>query len=126
MTSRPLLRTVALLGASAVILGAFGSHGLKARLDAEALEVWRTAVLYHLLHTLALLTLASGAWISSPPRWTARLWMIGVILFSGSLYLLSTRTLHGWPVALLGPVTPLGGLALAAGWLSLLFPKRQD
>jgi len=125
MTERPLLRYVALLGAAAVILGAFGSHGLKARLDADALEVWRTAVLYHFLHTLALLALATGIWGASPNRWTARLWLIGVFLFSGSLYLLSTRGLHGLPVGILGPVTPLGGLALAAGWLSLLIPRKK-
>lgn len=110
------LGAAALLGASGVALGAFGAHGLRERLTPERLESWETAVLYHLLHAVALLSLAlferaTGRGIALP----AGLWTAGVVLFSGSIYLLAL----GGP-RWLGPVTPLGGLSLLAGWLALL------
>lgn len=99
-----------------MLLGAFGAHGLRGRLAAERLASWETAVQYHLLHALALLALAlferaSGRTVTLP----AALFAAGVLLFSGSIYLLAL----GGP-RWLGPVTPLGGLALVAGWLALL------
>lgn len=117
-----LHRLIAVSGALAVALGAFGAHFLKPLLTVESLEVWRTANLYHFLHTVALLVL-----LALPARFhrhTPLLWMAGIVLFSGSLYLLATREAHGWPVAWLGPVTPLGGILFMAGWLSLLFPSH--
>ncbi|MCP5153095.1 MAG: DUF423 domain-containing protein [Ectothiorhodospiraceae bacterium] len=115
---RPWIRVAAVLGALAVGLGAFGAHGLRAVLDPAALEVWRTAVLYHALHTLALLALALAGdqwWQGAWARRAAVCFTAGVLVFSGSLYLL---TLSGarW----LGAVTPLGGLAFIAGWLCLV------
>jgi uncharacterized membrane protein YgdD (TMEM256/DUF423 family) len=102
-------------GATAVILGAFGAHALKARLAPEQLASWQTAVQYHLVHALALLALAlfaahSGRQVQLP----AWLFSVGIALFSGSIYLL-VLTGQRW----LGPVTPLGGLCLIAGWISL-------
>lgn len=110
----------ALTGATGVVLGAFGAHALRARLDPAALATWQTAVQYHLIHALALLALAlfarvSGRSVTLP----SALLVAGVTLFSGSLYLLATA---GWKW--LGPVTPLGGLCLIAGWLSLLLLAR--
>jgi uncharacterized membrane protein YgdD (TMEM256/DUF423 family) len=102
-------------GATAVILGAFGAHALKARLAAEQLASWQTAVQYHLVHALALLALALFAAASGRPiQLQAWLFSLGIALFSGSIYLL---VLSGqrW----LGPVTPVGGLCLIAGWISL-------
>lgn len=95
-----------------VVLGAFGAHMLKARLSAEMLAIWHTAVLYHLLHAVALLALAlfgkaSGADI----RFGASAFLLGILVFSGSLYALA---LSG--VRVLGAITPLGGLAFLAGW----------
>jgi uncharacterized membrane protein YgdD (TMEM256/DUF423 family) len=93
-----------------VVLGAFGAHALRARLGAEALSVWQTAVQYHFWHALALLAVAlagSGPWFKT----AAWLLIAGVLLFSGSLYALA----FGLP---LGMVTPLGGLALILGWLA--------
>lgn len=105
-------------GMMAVLLGAFGAHALKARLDTQALAVWQTAVQYHFVHTLALLVLAvmmqqtlrSTALITS-----AVLFTLGILLFSGSLYGLAL----GGP-RWLGPVTPVGGTLFIAAWASLL------
>ncbi len=106
-----------LLGLTGVALGAFGAHALKDNLAASGhTETWRTAVLYQLLHAAALLALAG--WRDShggPDSRVAGCWVAGVLLFSGSLYVLSL----GGP-ALLGPVTPLGGLCLLAGWTLLI------
>lgn len=105
----------AAFGATAVLLGAFGAHALRARLDAAALQTWHTAVEYQFWHALALLGIAAAA----PPR--ARAWhraalafAAGIVAFSGSLYLLALGAPH-W----IGFVTPLGGLALIAGWILL-------
>ena len=102
--------------ALAVALGAFGAHGLKARLSSEMLDVWQTAVQYHAWHALGLLAAGvsgfhfEGIWIRSA-GW---LFAAGIVLFSGSLYALAL----GAPRAL-GAVTPLGGLAFILGWLAL-------
>lgn len=113
--------TAAVLGAIGVILGAFGAHGLQARLSAAQLASWETAVKYHLIHSVALLALALFAAQSERsiqlPAWA---FSLGIVLFSGSIYLL-VLTGQRW----LGPVTPIGGLCLIAGWLSLLGLARS-
>jgi uncharacterized membrane protein YgdD (TMEM256/DUF423 family) len=114
------IAVAALLGASGVLLGAFGAHGLRERVAPERLASWQTAVLYHQLHAVALLALALyGRAAERSVTLPASLWTAGILLFSGSIYLL----VLGGP-RLLGPVTPLGGLALAAGWLALLALAR--
>ena len=117
----PWMVTAALLGALGVTLGAFGAHGLQTRLSIEQLESWDTAVRYHLLHSVALLALALFAAVSGRsiqlPGW---LFSLGILFFSGSIYLL-LLTGQRW----LGPVTPLGGLCLIAGWLSLVSLARS-
>ena len=110
----------ALNGAAAVVLGAFGAHALRSRLDPTALATWQTAVQYHLVHALGLLGLAlfaraTGRSVALP----SSLLLAGILLFSGSLYLVATA---GWKW--LGPVTPVGGLCLIAGWLSVLLLAR--
>ncbi|MBV1884837.1 MAG: DUF423 domain-containing protein, partial [Gammaproteobacteria bacterium] len=98
----------------AVLLGAFGAHGLKGRLDAHALEVFQTGVQYQFYHSLGLilvgLTLAQFL-ESSLLLWSGRLFTVGIVLFSGSLYLVSLLGIR-W----LGIITPFGGLAFIAGW----------
>ena len=116
------IQTAALLGALGVVLGAFGAHGLEARLTPDRLDIWTTAVDYHLLHAVALLALAlyaraTGAKIRGP----ATGFTLGILLFSGSLYALAL----GGP-RLLGPVTPLGGLCFIAGWLALIPLARHS
>ncbi len=112
------------LMALGVALGAFGAHGLKAHLDAESLAQWHTGVQYHFLHALGLLAL-SGMATHLHPRtraWVRRLFLLGIVCFSGSLYLLSTRGMLDTQALtpVLGPITPLGGLFFIAGWVLLL------
>jgi uncharacterized membrane protein YgdD (TMEM256/DUF423 family) len=114
------LIAAAFAGASGIALGAFGAHALRARLEPAQLATWNTAVLYHLIHALALLALAlfaraTGRSVMLP----SSLFVGGIVLFSGSLYLLA---LTGW--RFLGPLTPLGGAAFIAGWLALLLLAR--
>jgi uncharacterized membrane protein YgdD (TMEM256/DUF423 family) len=106
----------AISGFLAVVLGAFGAHGLRGRVDPEQLAAWQTATHYHLTHSVVLLALALYAGASGRPAGLSPwLFAVGITLFSGSIYAL----VLGGP-RWLGPVTPLGGLALIAGWLSLL------
>jgi uncharacterized membrane protein YgdD (TMEM256/DUF423 family) len=105
---RSNLIAAGLLGFTGVALGALGAHALREQLMVNGmLSAWQTAVLYHLLHSVALVAL---------PAWPSvrRLWLAGVILFSGSLYGIAL----GGP-RFLGPITPLGGVALLAGWALL-------
>jgi uncharacterized membrane protein YgdD (TMEM256/DUF423 family) len=104
-----LYRVAAVLCFLAVALGAFGAHSLKATLQAhEMVSVWEKAVLYHFLHALALLVLALHG-IGTRAPWF--LFLAGIVLFSGSLYLLALTNVR-W----LGAITPLGGLCFLAGW----------
>jgi uncharacterized membrane protein YgdD (TMEM256/DUF423 family) len=110
-------RTLAIAGALialATALGAFGAHALKAHLSQDRLLVYETAVRYHFIHALGLL--AIGVLLRSLDggllRWSATLVLAGIILFSGSLYCLTFGAPH-----FVGIITPLGGLALIAGWI---------
>ena len=115
MNSR--IRIAALLGLVAVVLGALGSHALKARLAPEALESFEVGVRYQMLHALLLLAVeALPILIERYKLIIARLVVSGVLTFSGSIYLLSTRAISGLDLSFLGPVTPLGGLLLIAAW----------
>lgn len=118
MSSTFAFRVAALLGFAAVALGAFGAHGLKetlAHLHTE--EIWKTASLYHLVHAAVLLLIAQR----TPLRTSAALlFMAGIFIFSGSLYVLAFTGL-GW----LGAVTPIGGVCLLAGWLLLAFKRSH-
>ncbi len=104
----------ALLGALAVITGAFGAHGLEGRLDAHHLDLWHKAVDYHALHALALVAVGLLQRNGSTPALAGWLLLTGILLFSGSLYLLALTGLR-W----LGMITPFGGLSFILGWLAL-------
>lgn len=114
MDARKTLIAAGLLMALATALGAFGAHALKAHLTQDKLQVYETAVRYHFIHALGLL--AIGVLLRSMDgsllRTAAMLILAGIILFSGSLYLLT----FGAP-RMIGIVTPIGGLALIAGWV---------
>jgi uncharacterized membrane protein YgdD (TMEM256/DUF423 family) len=112
-------RIAAALGLTGVALGAFGAHALKTRLSPEHLETYRTGVLYHLIHAVALLALGRSSERLRAPAITAALFAGGVVIFSGSLYVLAVTGVRAW-----GAVTPFGGLALLGGWSTLLFPAR--
>jgi uncharacterized membrane protein YgdD (TMEM256/DUF423 family) len=107
-------------GVLAVAAGAFGAHGLETRVTPEKLAAWSTAAQYHLLHSVVLLAL--GLYAGATGRAVGLqggLFLAGILLFSGSIYGL-VLTQARW----LGPVTPVGGLCLIAGWLSLLLLAR--
>jgi uncharacterized membrane protein YgdD (TMEM256/DUF423 family) len=109
-----MIRLAGALGFVGVALGAFGAHGLRERLAPGMLEVYKTGVLYHLLHAVALLAVALGAERLARPRAVATLWLAGVVIFSGSLYALAITG-----IGTLGAITPIGGLLLMAGWVTL-------
>jgi uncharacterized membrane protein YgdD (TMEM256/DUF423 family) len=108
----------------AVGLGAFAAHGLRGRLDAAMMEIFQTAVRYHFFHALGLGFIALLAKFypqSKRLQWAGWLMLAGIVVFSGSLYLLSVS---GW--RWLGMITPLGGLGFLAGWLLLAIFAWQE
>ncbi len=117
-----MFRIAAIAGVTGVCLGAFGAHALRDRVTPDLLEIYRTGVLYHLVHAVALLALAAAtrAGLVRWPRLSAGLFAVGIVVFSGSLYLLAVTG-----VRVLGAITPLGGLAFIAGWTSLLWRPRR-
>lgn len=119
--NKRILVTASLLGALAVILGAFGAHGLKTIIDTANLEIWAKGVEYQFYHVFALLFLS--LFKTGNPKLTKLsygFFTFGIILFSGSLYLLATRSvLHLGFVNYIGPVTPVGGFLFILGWITL-------
>lgn len=108
--------TAALLLALAVILGAFGAHALKERIPTDLLQVYETGVKYHFYHALGLLLVGMLS-IQMPSNlisWSAICLVVGIILFSGSLYVLAITGIK-W----LGAITPIGGLSFIVGWVLL-------
>ena len=101
-----------------VTLGAFAAHGLKTRLSSEMFNIFEVGVRYHMYHALALLAVswACGRWPGLLTNLSGWLFIIGTVVFSGSLYILSLTGLR-W----LGAITPLGGLAFLGGWVCLIW-----
>ena len=121
------LTLIGVLGAIAVALGALGAHFLKSKLDTglitpDQLNGFDTAVKYQMYHTLAMLALVLLSKNMSHKfiNWAFNCFLIGIVMFSGSLYFLCTRNLFGaeW-LKVLGPITPIGGLFFIAGWIFL-------
>src|SRR5437762_1612950 len=112
-----LFRIAAILCFLAVALGAFGAHGLRSTLEAHGmLDAWNKAVLYHFIHAIALFVLALFGTANRGAWW---LLFVGILLFSGSLYLMALTNVR-W----LGAITPLGGLCFLAGWAWLVISPR--
>lgn len=105
-----------------VAAGAFGAHALRIRLSPEYLAVFDTAARYQMYHALGLLAVAWAAarWPGPMPQWAGWLFLVGTVLFSGSLYALALSGAR-W----LGAITPLGGIAFLAGWLCLFLAARR-
>lgn len=110
----------AVLMALAVGMGAFGAHGLKERLDAYSMSVYEKAVLYHFIHALGIILVAllarTNAITMTGQARAAWLLLIGIVLFSGSLYALAISGAR-----VLGAITPIGGVAFILGWLVLAY-----
>ena len=104
----------------AVAFGAFGAHGLKSQVGPEAVAQWKTGVEYQFYHGLGLLLLAAlgGRLPLKKLRLISTFFLGGIVLFSGSIYLLATREVFGTQglTPILGPITPMGGLLFMAGW----------
>lgn len=113
----------AILGFIAVMMGAFGAHALKAVLDPHSLQIYQTAAQYQIYHALALIGL--GAWANTQPKVSTLIpgtaFVLGIFLFSGSLYGLSLSGIHS-----LGAITPVGGLAFMVGWLSFAWAAYKS
>ena len=111
-------RIAAATGLLAVAFGAFGAHGLKEMLAQNGTAaIWEKAVFYHFIHAVMLFILAERAVFPAIAWWS---FFAGIMIFSGSLYLLAVTNLH-W----LGAITPVGGLSLLAGWLALAVGERR-
>lgn len=123
MNERHLIACAAINLLIAIAAGAFGAHALKNFLSAEMLSVWQTAVQYQMLHGLALLALANllPRWDAKKIRWSAISMLLGIVLFSGSLYLLAASGIR-----VLGAITPLGGLAFLFGWANLAWAALAE
>jgi uncharacterized membrane protein YgdD (TMEM256/DUF423 family) len=116
--------TGAILLALAVALGAFGAHGLRARLDAYSMGLWEKAVFYHFVHALGLLIVSvlpkTGTFPPAGVDWVGGLLLAGIAIFCGSLYLLAVTGVRA-----LGAITPIGGLSFIAAWLLLAWRLRR-
>jgi uncharacterized membrane protein YgdD (TMEM256/DUF423 family) len=116
LSKRQATRLAAFCGFTGVLLGAFGAHLLRGILEKSGTaQIWQTGVFYHLVHAVALLVLSG--W-NPVPRAAYILMLMGVFIFSGSLYILALTNLR-W----LGAITPVGGVAILAGWLVLSLRK---
>jgi uncharacterized membrane protein YgdD (TMEM256/DUF423 family) len=125
--TKQLLITGSIVAALAVALGALGAHWLKENISSTNMQNFETAVRYQMYHAIAILVMATlpARFHIRPFRFAYYSFLTGIILFSGSVYLLSTRELSGiqWPW--IGPVTPVGGLLFIAGWLFLVITAMK-
>jgi len=112
----------AVSGFTAVAIGAFGAHGLREKLSSEMLEVYKTGVFYHFIHTIVLLVLSLTNFIKS--KISSVFFLVGIILFSFSLYIYSTSGIRFFAM-----ITPVGGVSFLIGWLWIIVEtiriKRQ-
>jgi uncharacterized membrane protein YgdD (TMEM256/DUF423 family) len=118
---KKILITAAISGALAVMLGAFGAHGLKKIISPDMLEVFKTGVQYQFYHTFALFVVGILMQFgkSKALKWSGYLFISGIVLFSGSLYILAITG-----IKVLGAITPIGGVAFIAGWIALALHFR--
>jgi uncharacterized membrane protein YgdD (TMEM256/DUF423 family) len=118
---KEFIKTAALLGALSIILGAFGAHALKEIFTTDILQVFETAVRYQMYHAFALLAIGIlyKEFANKQIEWAGKLFIAGVVLFSGSLYALCFIEYRHLPLLWIGAITPLGGLCFILGWLFL-------
>ena len=117
-----ILLVAAFLGVTAIILGAFGAHALKKVLSVEQLTTFEVGVRYQMYHALFLLFVGTFAFLGEKERSIVfYLTIVGVLFFSGSIYLLATNTITNLKTKFLGPITPIGGLFLVSAWVYLFY-----
>ncbi|GAA4318882.1 DUF423 domain-containing protein [Mucilaginibacter gynuensis] len=127
--NKQIIITAALFGAVAVILGAFGAHGLKALITQPQLEIWQKGVDYQFYHVFALLFLSTFTRFKNKLIAGAYYFFsLGIVFFSGSLYLLACRDLLGLDTLtrIIGPITPLGGLFFIVGWVLVVLAAIRN
>ena len=125
---RKIFSTAAFFGMTAIILGAFGAHALKKVLTLDQLATFETGVKYQMYHALFLLFLGLNNHLTSKTKKTILIFTIlGIIFFSGSIYLLATNALTSFDFKVIGFITPIGGLLLIVAWsiLMLQFLKKK-
>ena len=127
---RKIIATAAILGMTSVVLGAFGAHALKDLLEADKIVTFETGVRYQMYHALLLLFVGAINILSAKAKKTIfYLCLIGVLLFSGSIYLLATDSLNSINFKAIGFITPIGGLLLIVAWIVLfvdILRKRHN
>ncbi|MGV8993201.1 MAG: DUF423 domain-containing protein [Flavobacterium sp.] len=127
---RKIIAAAAILGMTSVILGAFGAHALKDLLEADKIVTFETGVRYQMYHALLLLFVGATNILSAKAKKTIfYLCLIGVLLFSGSIYLLATDSLNSINFKAIGFITPIGGLLLIVAWIVLfvdILRKRHN
>lgn len=120
--SQKIVLTALILGALAIVLGAFGAHGLKKFLSIEELNSFEVGVRYQMYHALFLLFVSQTNFITDKQKLVVFvLTLFGIVLFSGSIYLLTTSTITNIKAKFLGPITPIGGLLLISSWIYLFY-----
>lgn len=120
--SQKIVLTALILGALAIILGAFGAHALKKILSIEQLNSFEIGVRYQMYHALFLLFVSQISYITERQKMGVFLLAVaGILLFSGSIYLLATSVITNIKVKFLGPITPIGGLLLISSWIYLFY-----
>lgn len=124
--NKNIVLTASVFGVMAVILGAFGAHSLKESIGGNALDIWTKAVEYQFYHVFALLFLSNFPEQTRLTRLAHLFFSLGIVFFSGSLYILATREIHHLQLAsYIGPVTPIGGLFFILGWMMLFFTAAK-
>lgn len=120
--TKKLLITGSILAGLSVALGALGAHWLKENISSAAVASFQTGVHYQMVHALAMLVMAAlpVKFHNKLFRFAYYAFLTGTILFSGSIYLLSTREITGWDWPWMGPVTPLGGILFITGWILMI------
>jgi uncharacterized membrane protein YgdD (TMEM256/DUF423 family) len=125
--NKTLFNITMLCGALAVGIGAFGAHGLKAMIAADQLQTFETGVKYQFYHTFAMCFALIFTHIYKDKRFQTAAWLffVGILMFSGSLYILACRDILPFDARFVGPITPLGGAFFIAGWMYMAWVSSK-
>tara|TARA_R110000787_G_scaffold137132_2_gene249866 strand:- start:8430 stop:8819 length:390 start_codon:yes stop_codon:yes gene_type:complete len=121
-TNKNIVVTAAILGALTIMIGAFGAHGLKELISENSLVSFETGVRYQMYHVIVMLILGvSTVILPKTQKWVFRFFLIGILLFSGSIYLLALNNFLPFDAKTIAFITPIGGFLLIIGWLRLAY-----